>query len=104
MEPTSFELEQTVFLPPHMQILLAASQPEYRPLEVVQLLGDEGRCISRWRFTPEERAAVAAGEDLYLEQLTFNPGLRDPARLFQPILPTIGLRDFCPADPEHPPS
>lgn len=91
MEPTGFELEQTAFLPPHELITYAADQPEYRPLPVVRLTGKEGRVISRWTLTPEERARIAAGEDLYIEMLTFHQPL-------QPVLPTVGLRDFCPLE------
>jgi hypothetical protein len=35
--------------------------------------------------------AIAAGADLFIEQLTFRQRL-------QPILPTVGLRTFCPKD------
>lgn len=91
MEPTGFEQEQTAFLPPHRLVTYAKDQPQYRPLPTVQLVGEEGRVISRWTLTPEERAAIAAGEDLYIEVLTFG-------RPLQPILPTVGLRDLCPLD------
>lgn len=99
MEPRLWDELDRAFLPPHRKIMLASEQPEYRPLEIVQVDGSDGRCISRWTFTPEERAQIAAGEDLYLEQLTFNPGFQDPTRLFQPILPNVGLRVLCPKDP-----
>ena len=89
MEPIGFEDEQTMFLPPHELVTFAKDQPQYRPLPVVRLHGSEGRVISRWQLTPDERAKIAAGEDFYLEQLTFGSAL-------QPILPTVGLRDFCP--------
>ena len=89
MEPVDFELEQTAFLPPHDLVTYAKDQPEYRPLPVARLHGAEGRVISRWTLTAEERARIAAGEDLYIELLTFG-------RPLQPILPTVGLRDFCP--------
>lgn len=94
MEPKSIADDplDLAFLPAHKVINLAAQQPQYRPLQIVRLDGAEGRCISRWTFTPDERARIAAGEDLFLEQLTFGT-------LFQPILPTVGLRDMCPRDP-----
>jgi hypothetical protein len=39
--------------------------------------------LTRWRFTPEERAKVAGGEDLYLALLTFgNP--------VQPMIVQVG--------------
>ena len=92
MEPRTFDVEQALLLPPGTEShILAKDQPQYRPLPVALLPGMEGRMISRWTLTPEERAAIAAGEDLYLEQLTFG-------RPLQPILPTVGLRDLCPMD------
>ena len=97
MEPVAFEEDETAFLPPHEFVTYAKDQPEYRPLPVVQLHGPECRTISRWTLTPAEREAVAKGEDLYLEQLLFRDEHGTPNPL-QPILPTVGLRDFCPAD------
>jgi len=94
MEPIALEDEQRVFLPDHDVVTFAKDQPEYRPLPAVVFHGPERRVISRWTLTADERARIAAGEDLYVEQLTFGGAL-------QPILPTIGLRDFCPADSTH---
>lgn len=91
MQPVDLEIEDRAFLPPHDVVVYAKDQPEYLPLPVAKLHGDEGRVISRWRLTDEERAQIAAGADLYLEVLTFHQPL-------QPLLPTVGLRDFCPAD------
>lgn len=104
MEPIGFEIEQTAFLPPHRLVTYAKDQPEYRPLPVVKLEGVEGRVISRWTLTTEERAAIVAGEDLYIEVLTFPQQHVCPhcghachtSGALQPILPTVGLRDFCP--------
>lgn len=89
MEPVGFELEQTAFLPPHDLVTYAEDQPAYQPLPVARLHGAEGRVISRWTLTDEERVRIAGGEDLYIELLTFGQPL-------QPILPTVGRRDFCP--------
>ena len=55
------------------------------------LSGKQGRMISRWTLTPDERQRIASGDDLYIEQLTFG-------HPFQPVLPAVGLREFCPAD------
>jgi len=95
MEPIGLELEQTAFLPPHDLVTYAKDQPQYRPLQVARLHGGEGRLISRWTFTSEERAQIAAGEDLYIELLTFGQPL-------QPILPTVGLRVLWAVDPVTP--
>jgi hypothetical protein len=93
MEPKAFTADQLATLPPHRVVVFAEDQPQYRPLPTVLLAGNEGRVISRWALTDEERAAIANGEDLYIELLTF-------AGPLQPILPSVGLRDYCPADPE----
>lgn len=91
MEPIPLTEQEFESLPAGVRIIYAADQPQYRPLDTVKLEGGEGRVISRWSLTAEERKAVAEGADLYLQQLTFNTSL-------QPILPTIGLPQFCPAD------
>lgn len=92
MEPTAFDAEQVVLLPTTAEyVIYAKDQPQYRPLPVVRLTGRDGRLISRWTLTPEERARIAAGEDLYVQHLTFGHPL-------QPLLPTVGLPDLCPQD------
>lgn len=48
---------------------LAENQLDYSPLVVavyVDEQGGPGCLLSRWRFTEEERALIAKGEDLYL--------------------------------------
>lgn len=91
MVPKDFTREDRFFLPSHDHAILAEHQPQYLPLPVVRLHGTDGRVISKWSLTDDERTAIAAGADIYVEQLTFN-------ECFQPILPTVGLRDFCPKD------
>lgn len=91
MQPIRFTKEDTLMLPPHVAVTYAENQTEYVPLPVVRLEGEEGRVISRWSLTVDERARIAAGEDFFLEQLTFGEPL-------QPIRPSVGLREFCPAD------
>ena len=91
MEPVRLTDEEFDSLPASVRRTLAEDQPQYRPLPVVLLEGSEGRTISRWSLTNAERKAIADGADLYLQQLTFGDS-------FQPILPTIGLPEFCPAD------
>jgi len=57
-------------------ITLGTNQPEYRPLPA--LLFPDGRVLTEWTFTEEERAAVARGENLRLWTLTFG-------QPFQPV-------------------
>jgi hypothetical protein len=90
MEPREFDPEQEP-QQPHVRVRWAEGQPEYQVLPSIRYNGPRGRVVSRWTFTPEERAKIAAGEDLYLEQLTFNQHL-------QPILPTVGMREVCSQD------
>lgn len=55
------------------EIRIAEDQHEYMPLQAA-VMRDEGGVtglITRWRMTAEERAAVAAGADVYVAQLTF---------------------------------
>ena len=64
------------------EIVYAKDQPEYNPLPAV-VIETQGRPIlTRWEFTDEERARIAAGESLYLWVYTFGQPL-------QPIAPEI---------------
>jgi len=57
-----------------IEIILAKDQPEYTPLPVVYIDNAARPMISRWRLDDDERAAIAAGADIVLQQLTFcNP-------------------------------
>lgn len=47
-----------------------AGQPEYAGLKILR--SPEGRVMSRWTFTEEERRAIAEGADLFLTVHTFN--------------------------------
>ncbi len=51
----------------------AENQEEYSPITVAIHRTPEGQCslLTRWTLTAEERAAVAAGEDIYVGQLNF---------------------------------
>ena len=66
------------------EITLAEEQHEYLPITAAVLEGPFGtEIVTRWVFTPEERAAIARGESLYLRILTFGKPL-------PPLAPTIG--------------
>lgn len=67
MEPITPNIPAAL-LPRRVRLIdIAAGQAEYRTLPSVVLVD---RVISRWSFSPEERAAVARGEDLYLSIMT----------------------------------
>jgi hypothetical protein len=55
-----------------IEIVLGKDQPEYNPLPAVYLDTESHPVITRWRFTEEERRAIADGADVILTQLTFN--------------------------------
>lgn len=93
MDPVEIPEDLRLLMPEHELVTLAKDQPQYRPLPLLRLLRDKtGRVYSMWSLTDEERQQIAAGENIVLEQLTFG-------RPFQPILPTVGVREHCPADP-----
>ena len=58
---------------------------EYRDLPSV--LTPDGRVISRWVPTAEERAAIMRGEDIFLTVCTFGQRL-------QPVMVTVGPIDW----------
>lgn len=62
-------------------VVMAKDQPQYIPLPALR--HDDGRILSRWTFTDEEREAIADGADLYLTVHTFNHAL-------QPLRPDVG--------------
>jgi hypothetical protein len=61
-----------------IEIILGKDQPEYIPLPAVYLDTPARPMITRFRLDEEERAAIANGADIVLQQLTF----RNP---FQPV-------------------
>ena len=67
-------------------------QDIYRPLPSIHC--PDGKVITRWTPTDDERRRIAAGEDLFLCVLTFNYPL-------QPQLLSVGPLDYnqveCPA-------
>jgi hypothetical protein len=65
-------------LEPFEQVL-AKDQKEYSPLPILRGRGPNYIVMSRWTFTAEERAAIAAGSDLIIAQMTFG-------QLFQPTM------------------
>jgi len=62
------------------EITIAEDQLEYSPLVAAvyahAAYGNAPFLLTRWTFTDEERAAIAAGEDLYLGVLTFGQPLQ----------------------------
>lgn len=65
------------------EVVFAADQPQYHPLRAIRANTIEGQVLSRWTLSPEQRAAIAGGADIYLELLTFRSPL-------QPITMAVG--------------
>lgn len=66
------------------EVTIAEEQHAYRPITVVVRDCDLGlSLVTRWTMTAEERARVAAGEDIYVELLTFGGPM-------QPIAVSVG--------------
>lgn len=64
-------------IPDSREVVIAKDQPEYLPLPAAIVEREEGvSVVTRWRFTEDERSAIAAGADLYLELLTFGQPLQ----------------------------
>ena len=57
----------------HREVVFAETQKEYIPLPVHR--NPKGLLLSRWRLNDAERAAIAAGADIYLWSFTRNEPL-----------------------------
>lgn len=66
------------------EITVAEDQPEYLALTAAVY---DNTLLTRWTFTPEERARIAAGEDLYLGVMTFG-------RPLQPLSVQVGAEGW----------
>jgi hypothetical protein len=72
-----------------IEIVIGKDQPQYEKLPVVYLNGDHRPMISRWRLNLFERAAIAAGADIVLTQLTW-------CNKFQPVHLQVCAADEMP--------
>ncbi len=68
------------------ELIYGANQPEYRPLPVRVSEDSLREITTRWQLTPDERAAIAQGADVFYRQITFGSPL-------QPISPWIAGLD-----------
>lgn len=81
-------------VPGYEEHVLAREQTEYVALPAVFTEVESIPCVvTRWRFTPEERAAIASGADLWHESLIFGERA-------QPIRMSV----TCPLEPIGEPS
>jgi hypothetical protein len=61
-------------------VVFAEHQAEYRDLPSIRT--PNGYVITRWSLTPEERAAIARGEDVFITLLSHGP--------INPFFATVG--------------
>lgn len=75
-----------------VEVTIAEDQLEYQPLVVacyhMPEAGGQGM-LTRWQPSPEERARIAAGEDIYICQLVFGDNAR-----FTPMAVRCGPGEF----------
>lgn len=71
------------------EVMVAEHQEEYMPLAVALYDYTDGTrgLLTRWTFTPEERAAIAGGEDVYVHQTNFGTPMT-------PLIVRCGPGDF----------
>lgn len=58
------------------EVVYAKDQPEYIPLRALRSRTGEGRVMSRWEPTREQRQAIAEGADVFLTLMTFGGQLQ----------------------------
>jgi hypothetical protein len=78
-----------------IEVVLGANQPQYTPLPAIYIDSISRAMVTRWQFSEEERAAVAGGADLVLQQLTFGSP-------FQPVNLQVVMPDQDPKLVEEP--
>lgn len=61
----------------HTETTIAEDQLEYLPITVNVFRHDNGSAtiLTRWQPTPDERARIAAGEDVFVSQANFGGGM-----------------------------
>ncbi|MGE0227778.1 MAG: hypothetical protein AB7I38_11065 [Dehalococcoidia bacterium] len=95
MKPEFIPAEELQHVQPYELLLIGANQPEYEPLPAVMFPGPEGRMVTRWRPSLDERRAIMDGACVELAVMTFNEPL-------QPVLLGVqGVRYDCGHAPAH---
>lgn len=78
-----------------IEIVLGKGQEEYMDLPALYLDTESRPMLTRWRFSDDERKAIAEGADVVLSQLTFR-------QRFQPVHLQVVMPDACPILVEEP--
>lgn len=63
-----------------LEIRFAESQEQYETLRGLRSTAREGLVMTRWSPTPQQRKAIARGEDIFLELMTWRGDLQ-PIRM-----------------------
>ena len=71
------------------EVTIAEEQEEYKPVTAALYDYADGTrgILTRWQPSPEERAAILAGEDIYVQQLNFGTPMT-------PMIVRCGPGDF----------
>jgi hypothetical protein len=72
----------------------AEHQPEYMPLRTLVGVTEQGRVLSRWRPTPEQRKMIAEGKDIFLVLLTFHRPLAPSMMLIADDSDAVELKEI----------
>jgi hypothetical protein len=84
MESIDPKVDPALVPPQARPVLVAETQDEYHNLASIRT--PAGQVITRWTFTPEERAKIAAGEDLFITILSRGQ--------ICPMSVTVGFNDW----------
>jgi hypothetical protein len=84
MEPVDPRIDPALVPAGSRAVVFAEHQPEYAPLPSVRT--PDGKVITRWTLTATERAALLAGDDIFLT--IWSGGA------IQPVCVTVGPCDW----------
>lgn len=90
MQPTNLQVD----LPEGWEdVTYAKDQPQYNPLPAARSTDAKRRVVSRWTISKAARARIAAGEDVFLEMVTYGA-------LLQPVRLSVGPAVIAPVQHE----
>lgn len=72
------------------EVVVGEEQSEYRPISVARYHDsdiDAVHLVTRWTMTPEERALVASGADIFVAQVNFGSPMA-------PLIVQVGPGDY----------
>lgn len=79
------------------EVTIAEEQEEYQPITVALYSNSNypgaTEFLVRLTLTPEERAQVASGEDIFISELCWDPNDLDTAK-FTPLTVTVGMQHW----------